>query len=219
MTVTAPQGLVTAAIQESATATNLEVAVRQLISEEVLTADGTTQGIYGWANSSVTSQTLFSSWGKTNLMLADSAATAVANLGLTLTGVVLPFAWTTSRSGWLLCDGSAVSRTTYLDLFTAIGEHYGTGNGSTTFNVPDLRGYFIRGSGTNSDGSASGSMGVKQADEFKAHTHTYNTKTADAVQSGSATACWIGNATGTSGSTGGTETRPKNIAMPYYIKT
>jgi microcystin-dependent protein len=43
-------------------------------------------------------------------------------------------------SGWLLCDGSAVSRTTYAALFAAIGTTYGAGNGSTTFNVPDLRG-------------------------------------------------------------------------------
>jgi microcystin-dependent protein len=43
-------------------------------------------------------------------------------------------------TGWLMCDGTAVSRTTYADLFTAIGTTYGIGNGSTTFNLPDLRG-------------------------------------------------------------------------------
>lgn len=47
---------------------------------------------------------------------------------------------TSAPTGYLLCDGSAVSRTTYAALFTSIGETYGSGNGSTTFNVPDLRG-------------------------------------------------------------------------------
>lgn len=55
-------------------------------------------------------------------------------------GMVTPFAGSTAPSGWLLCDGSAVSRTTYAALFAAIGTTYGTGNGSTTFNLPDLRG-------------------------------------------------------------------------------
>lgn len=47
--------------------------------------------------------------------------------------------------GWLLCNGAAVSRTTYADLFTAIGTTFGTGDGSTTFNVPDARGYTLVG--------------------------------------------------------------------------
>ncbi|HEY1932828.1 MAG TPA: phage tail protein [Acetobacteraceae bacterium] len=48
-------------------------------------------------------------------------------------------------AGWLFCDGSAVSRTTYADLFSAIGTSWGSGDGTTTFNLPDLRGYFVRG--------------------------------------------------------------------------
>lgn len=60
-------------------------------------------------------------------------------------GEVITFAGATAPSGFLLCDGSAVSRTTYADLFAAIGTTYGTGDGSTTFNLPDLRGEFIRG--------------------------------------------------------------------------
>lgn len=53
-------------------------------------------------------------------------------------GIVLPFAGSTAPSGWLFCDGSAVSRTTYAKLFAAIGTTYGTGDGSTTFNLPNL---------------------------------------------------------------------------------
>lgn len=55
-------------------------------------------------------------------------------------GVVSAFAGSTAPTGYLLCDGSAVSRTDYADLFTAIGTTYGAGNGSTTFNLPNLKG-------------------------------------------------------------------------------
>lgn len=53
-------------------------------------------------------------------------------------GMIKPFAGTTVPTGYLLCDGSAVSRTTYANLFSAIGTTYGSGDGSTTFNLPDL---------------------------------------------------------------------------------
>lgn len=60
-------------------------------------------------------------------------------------GVINPYAGAAVPSGWLICDGSEVSRTTYAKLFIAIGATYGVGNGSTTFNVPDLRGRFPAG--------------------------------------------------------------------------
>ena len=55
------------------------------------------------------------------------------------TGIVTTFAGSTAPSGWLMCDGTAISRDTYSALFTAIGTTYGVGDGSTTFNLPDLR--------------------------------------------------------------------------------
>jgi len=55
-------------------------------------------------------------------------------------GILVAFAGTAAPGGWLLCDGAAVSRTTYAALFAVIGTAYGAGNGSSTFNVPDLRG-------------------------------------------------------------------------------
>tara|TARA_Y100001963_G_scaffold40191_1_gene56303 strand:- start:4192 stop:5463 length:1272 start_codon:yes stop_codon:yes gene_type:complete len=61
------------------------------------------------------------------------------------TGGVLPFAGGSAPSGFLLCDGSAVSRSTYSDLFTAISTTYGVGDGSSTFNIPDLRGRVVAG--------------------------------------------------------------------------
>lgn len=60
-------------------------------------------------------------------------------------GLTSPYAGATAPAGWLLCDGSAVSRTTYVRLFTAIGTVYGIGDGSTTFNLPDARGRVIAG--------------------------------------------------------------------------
>jgi len=60
-------------------------------------------------------------------------------------GMMMPFAGTSAPSGWLLTYGQAVSRTTYADLFAAIGTTYGSGDGSTTFNLPDLRGRVVAG--------------------------------------------------------------------------
>ena len=55
-------------------------------------------------------------------------------------GCINLYAGSTAPTGWLICDGSAVSRTTYANLFSVIGTTYGTGNGSTTFNLPNLKG-------------------------------------------------------------------------------
>jgi microcystin-dependent protein len=136
-------------------------------------------------------------------------------------GAVMPFAMNSAPAGWLAADGSNVNRTTYAALFAAISTTYGAGDGSTTFALPDLRGYFVRGSGTNSDGTAAGTFGVKQADELKAHTHTYKMGTSTAVASGASFTVQASNTSGetqNTGSTGSTETRPKNIAMLYCIK-
>lgn len=65
-------------------------------------------------------------------------------------GTILPYGGTTAPSGWFLCQGQAISRTNYADLFAVIGTAFGIGDGSTTFNIPDLRGEFLRGAGTNS---------------------------------------------------------------------
>jgi len=67
------------------------------------------------------------------------------NMSYVPLGTVLAFATKTASSGWLECNGSAISRTTYAGLFAIIGTTYGAGDGTTTFNIPDLRGEFIRG--------------------------------------------------------------------------
>jgi len=83
----------------------------------------------------------------------------MAFLNIAPTGTVLPFAGSTAPEGWLICQATAVSRTTYAALFAVIGTTYGTGDGSTTFNLPDMRGVFPRGSGTNGTGNYGGATG------------------------------------------------------------
>ena len=67
------------------------------------------------------------------------------------TGAICYFATTAIPTGWLLCNGSNVSRTTYAALFAAIGTKFGTGNGSSTFTLPNLDERFIEGTTTTSD--------------------------------------------------------------------
>tara|TARA_R110002012_G_scaffold96493_2_gene232528 strand:+ start:4385 stop:5671 length:1287 start_codon:yes stop_codon:yes gene_type:complete len=80
-------------------------------------------------------------------------------------GAVLAFARPTAPTGWLIADGSAISRTTYADLFAAIGTYFGIGDGSTTFDIPDLRDRYPRGV------SGSHTLGTYLADQNAAHTH------------------------------------------------
>jgi len=81
-----------------------------------------------------------------------------------LSGMIMPYAGTSAPSGWLLLYGQAISRTTYSDLFAVLGTTYGSGDGSTTFNVPDLRGRTIAGQddmgGTSADRLTGQSGGV-----------------------------------------------------------
>jgi microcystin-dependent protein len=94
--------------------------------------------------------------------------------------MILPYAGGTIPNGYLLCDGSAVSRTTYAALFVAIGTTWGVGNGSTTFNLPDLRGRALLGSGTGGGlterltGASAGEEGhILSVNEMPSHMHSY----------------------------------------------
>jgi hypothetical protein len=135
-------------------------------------------------------------------------------------GAVQAFAMNSAPAGWLAADGSNVNRTTYAALFTAIGTTYGVGDGSTTFALPDLRGYFVRGSGTNSDGTAAGTFGTKQADDLKSHTHSgsFLLSSGPLNLGGTGASILAPLTVGSVTDTGGAETRPKNIAMLYCIK-
>lgn len=86
-----------------------------------------------------------------------------------LAGFIQMYGAASAPTGWLLCDGSAVSRSTYATLFALIGTTYGSGDGGTTFNVPDLRDKFVVGAGTTYANAATG--GSKDA-ALPSHTHT-----------------------------------------------
>lgn len=161
-------------------------------------------------------------------------------------GMIIPYAGDESSlspavlNAWIPCDGRAISRTTYANLYAAIGTRWGSGDGSTTFNVPDLRGLFLRGvdqtsigaAGRDPDanlrgvikpGGASGNnVGSYQSDSFKSHSHgahgvggagTLIYSHYDAAING------FENYSGVTTSTGGSETRPKNAYVLYLIKT
>ncbi|MEJ1378184.1 MAG: phage tail protein [Candidatus Sedimenticola sp. (ex Thyasira tokunagai)] len=127
-------------------------------------------------------------------------------------------------AGYLECNGTAINRTTYSDLFAVIGTGFGAGDGSTTFNLPDLRGEFIRG-WDNSRGIDSGrALRSSQADDYKSHSHTL---TASSTAEGTASDIDRSDGTGSltsqprsisTNASGGSETRPRNIAMMFCIK-
>jgi microcystin-dependent protein len=145
-------------------------------------------------------------------------------------GTVMSFAMTSAPSGWLETNGAAVSRATYADLFTSTSTTFGTGNGSTTFNLPDLRGEFVRG-WDNARGIDSGRVfGATQTDAMQGHVHTFS-----ALVSNLGGGTGIAPATSNVGRYNGTtaspsddgvngtprtasETRPRNVALFYCIK-
>ena len=99
-----------------------------------------------------------------------TAANLNASLGLIPSGSMVMWGTTSAPSGWLTCDGSAVSRTTYSVLFGVIGTTFGTGDGSTTFNLPNLKSTFP--AGYNSGDSNFNAMGKTGGEASNSHTHT-----------------------------------------------
>ncbi|PBQ33421.1 hypothetical protein CNR22_17090 [Sphingobacteriaceae bacterium] len=170
--------------------------------------------------------------GANKVLTSDASGNATwQNTGVPA-GAIMAYGGTVIPTGWTLCDGTTLSRTTYSVLFAAIGTAWGVGNGTTTFNVPDMRGMFLRGvdgaasndpdassrTATNS-GNAGNNVGSKQADEFESHTHSISNV-------GSTTLAGLGltnllspsGTSNTNASGGSTETRPKNVYVYYMIK-
>jgi len=174
------------------------------------------------------------------------------------TGCVFCMAVATVPSGYLECDGTAVSRTTYAALFAVIGTQYGNPN-STQFRVPDLRGEFVRGFDNNRNIDSGRSIGSSQGSQNASHNHSASASSSSSVtdpghfhnllydngsfggSSGAVTprgsstpsnpginnristkTTGISVSTSTSvslGNQGGNESRPRNVAMMYIIKT
>jgi len=159
-----------------------------------------------------------------------NSATSTANTALTTaqalnpTGMVIWVAMSTAPTGFIKANGAAVSRTTYSALFTAIGTTFGAGDGSTTFNVPDLRGEFVRGWDDSRGVDSGRGFGTSQTDDFEAHSHRVGSRdslteygTSSAIEFVSNYPSPVGQYV-TSQTVGGTETRPRNVALLACIK-
>jgi microcystin-dependent protein len=149
-------------------------------------------------------------------------------------GMISMTAAATADAGWLLCDGSAVSRTTYAALFARIGTTHGAGNGTTTFNLPDFQGRTAVGSGTGSGLSAK-TLGAKVGTEpsnMPSHFHgagngqTFmtSTRTVGLAGDGGAQPYWVpdGNSDTTDSKGSGSATDgnvPPSTVVNYQIKT
>jgi microcystin-dependent protein len=167
-------------------------------------------------------------------------------------GMTVMWPSSTVPAGYLECAGQAVSRTTYAALFAIIGTSFGPGDGSSTFNIPDMRGEFARGWDHGRGIDTGRELGSIQLDELKAHSHAASTadagahvhstkvggdannvrpdtptnaitmagNSADSGATGSGQIVEAGSHahTVTVNSTGGTETRPRNIAWMFIIK-
>lgn len=127
--------------------------------------------------------------------------------------------WPTASApaGWLKANGAAVSRTTYAALFAVIGTTFGAGDGSATFNLPDLRGEFIRGWDDSRGVDSSRVFGSAQSDDLKSHKHDIPLLSANCAAGVNING--VMNFSGRdSGLTGGAETRPRNVALLACIK-
>jgi microcystin-dependent protein len=154
-------------------------------------------------------------------------------------GALVPFGMASVPTGWLLCDGRAVLRATYAALYAAIGTTWGAGDNVSTFNLPDLRGEFLRGSDNGRGVDAGRAIASFQADGLKQHQHyvanyDFNASPAGTELTNNNTLMVSGNThaeqgytlngsntvatRGLSSETGGPETRPRNIAVLYCIK-
>lgn len=138
-------------------------------------------------------------------------------------GTIIFNAGDTELAGYLRADGAAHSRVTYAALFAQIGITYGPGDGIATFNVPDLRGEFLRGLDKGRGIDVNRVLGDLQLDALQTHVHQVSGPTTSGTAITGTGSGWnfvqfnTGNPIGTGVRTA-TETRPRNLAMPAFIK-
>ncbi|MFZ9937725.1 MAG: phage tail protein, partial [Luteolibacter sp.] len=199
---------------------------------QVLRRSGTsvgfgTVGTDGIADNAVTTAKILNN----SVSLDDLVATV--QQALCPPGTIVAYGGQTAPAGWLLCNGASYNRTSYPALFTAISISFGSSS-STTFNVPDFRGRFLRGrdggAGRDPDratrtamaaGGATGDqVGSVQADEFKSHTHALTSQIWYMSEGNDASGGYYDPVleNRASGATGGSETRPINANVNYIIK-
>jgi microcystin-dependent protein len=208
--------------------------------------------IYASADGTSTGAKDFRRMSPTNSATNLTTGYLASNIGGVPVGTVLTFTRDDSTdalpSGYLLCDGVSISQTTYSALYTVVGTAFGdgsTGTGATgtgNFNIPDFRGFFLRGrvytststrdadnasrTALTAGGNATHNMGSYQTDAYVTHTHQitnniiatgspYQLAGSGYTQSASATSVTSGPS---AGNTSTNETRPKNIYVEYIIK-
>ena len=166
--------------------------------------------------------------------------TALGASNTLASGMLMPYAGATAPTGWLLCYGQAISRTTYADLFAVVGTTYGNGDGSTTFNLPDLRGRVVAGKDDMGGSSANrltsalngDSLGASGGDEehtlttaqMPSHTHYndfsggFNSITGSGGSPGYVSSTQ-GGATGSAGGNQAHNNTQPTFILTYIIKT
>jgi len=166
-------------------------------------------------------------------------AKVAGNLNLFPAGFIIAFAGDTTKipSGWLLCDGRAVSRSQFAELYNMIRDNWGRGNNISTFNLPDLRGQFLRGvtgisandpdaasrTSMNQGGNTGNNVGSYQPDDIKSHNHQQTTTASIALPGNLSSVADFhrGGAIADpiyTNPTGGNESRPKNAYVNFLIK-
>ena len=140
--------------------------------------------------------------------------------GNTPVGSMLDWSTNTAPNGWLICDGAAVSRSTYNDLFGVIGTTFGSGDGSSTFNLPDFKGKVsvVRDSEDINFNSIGKTGGAKThtltVSEMPAHKHTFSGHWSSVGDDNNHT-LWKSGGTATTSSTG--DGNPHNNLQPYLV--
>lgn len=160
---------------------------------------------------------------QTNDISATSGSVTLDGAGVgSPAGSVIYHAANTAPTGFLKANGAAVSRSTYAALFTAIGTTFGSGDGSSTFNVPDLRGEFPRGWDDSRGVDSGRSFGSAQSHQMQSHSHTYSVHYSPGAGGvplqGTGSVVTNRSTSSVGGTSNSSENRPRNIALLACIK-